>query len=167
MKKSAVKTEGSYVYLVISEQADAIEKSLKHSFRKDGNGDGFQQHSLFVFLHAVMPPSLLCGALFLEEWSPPSFQPGFYAWGEPVYILLMLFASTVDYTNGRLMTRFGSTEGRRRLFLCCSVIINLSVLGFFKYADFLIDTVNGLFHTGLRPLGLGLPVGISFSPFRP
>ena len=64
------------------------------------------------------------------------------------------------------MTRFGSTEGRRRLFLCCSVIINLSVLGFFKYADFLIDTVNGLFHTGLRPLGLGLPVGISFFTFQ-
>ena len=52
------------------------------------------------------------------------------------------------------------------MFLCSSVIINLSVLGFFKYADFLIGTVNGLFHTGLRPLGLGLPVGISFFTFQ-
>lgn len=40
------------------------------------------------------------------------------------------------------------------------------MLGFFKYADFLIDTVNGLFYTGLRPLGLGLPVGISFFTFQ-
>ena len=114
---------------------------------------------LCLLLYYAVPYSWKNGVLLL-------FSLVFYAWGEPVYILLMLFASTVDYTNGRLMTRFGSTEGRRRLFLCCSVIINLSVLGFFKYADFLIDTVNGLFHTGLRPLGLGLPVGISFFTFQ-
>ena len=114
---------------------------------------------LCLLLYYAVPYSWKNGVLLL-------FSLVFYAWGEPVYILLMLFASAVDYTNGRLMTRFGTTEGRRRLFLCCSVIINLSVLGFFKYADFLIDTVNGLFHTGLRPLGLGLPVGISFFTFQ-
>ena len=86
-----------------------------------------------LFYYAV-PYSWKNGVLLL-------FSLVFYAWGEPVYILLMLFASAVDYTNGRLMTRFGSTEGRRRLFLCSSVIINLSVLGFFKYADFLKVTV--------------------------
>ena len=114
---------------------------------------------LCLLLYYAVPYSWKNGVLLL-------FSLVFYAWGEPVYILLMLFASAVDYTNGRLMTRFGTTEGRRRLFLCCSVIINLSVLGFFKYADFLIDTVNGLFYTGLRPLGLGLPVGISFFTFQ-
>lgn len=114
---------------------------------------------LCLLLYYAVPYSWKNGVLLL-------FSLVFYAWGEPVYILLMLFASAVDYTNGRLMTRFGSTEGRRRLFLCCSVIINLSVLGFFKYADFLIGTVNGLFHTALRPLGLGLPVGISFFTFQ-
>ena len=60
----------------------------------------------------------------------------------------------------------GVVLGLSLIHICCSVIINLSVLGFFKYADFLIDTVNGLFHTGLRPLGLGLPVGISFFTFQ-
>lgn len=90
----------------------------------------------------------------------------FYAWGEPVYILLMLFAAGVDYGNARLMTRYGTTTGRRRFFLCCSVVINLSVLAFFKYADFLIQTVNTLSGTSFSPLGLGLPVGISFYTFQ-
>ncbi len=90
----------------------------------------------------------------------------FYAWGEPVYILLMFFATAVDYCNGRLMERFGSTKGRRRFFLICSVAINLSVLAFFKYADFLIATLNGLFSLSIKPLGLGLPVGISFFTFQ-
>lgn len=90
----------------------------------------------------------------------------FYAWGEPVYILLMLFAAGVDYGNTRLMTRYGTTTGRRRFFLCCSVVINLSVLAFFKYADFLIQTVNTLSGTSFSPLGLGLPVGISFYTFQ-
>ena len=58
-----------------------MNRSLKHSFRKDGNGDGFQQHSFFVFLPAVLPASLLCGALFLEEWGPSCFQPDFLCLG--------------------------------------------------------------------------------------
>lgn len=90
----------------------------------------------------------------------------FYAWGEPVYILLMFFATAVDYCNGRLMERFGTTQKKRRLFLVCSLTVNLSVLAFFKYADFLIATLNGLFSMSMKPLGLGLPVGISFFTFQ-
>ena len=90
----------------------------------------------------------------------------FYAWGEPVYIILMLIASAVDYTNGRLMERFGESDGRRRFFLCCSIVINLSMLGFFKYADFVIETLNVLFRLSIKPLNLGLPVGISFFTFQ-
>ncbi|MDO4296738.1 MAG: MBOAT family O-acyltransferase, partial [bacterium] len=90
----------------------------------------------------------------------------FYAWGEPVYIVLMLFATAVDYSNGRLMQRFGTTKARRRIFLLLSVAINLSVLGFFKYADFVIETLHMFGLTFLQPLHLGLPVGISFFTFQ-
>lgn len=90
----------------------------------------------------------------------------FYAWGEPVYILLMLFASAVDYVNGRLMHRFGTTQGKKRFFLCCSVLINLSVLAFFKYADFVIGSVNGVLGTSFPLLQIGLPIGISFFTFQ-
>lgn len=94
------------------------------------------------------------------------FSLVFYAWGEPKYILLMLFSTLLDYTVGRLMERFGTTKRKRRFFLCCSVCVNLSVLTFFKYADFLIGLLNGIFGTDIAALGMHLPVGISFYTFQ-
>lgn len=94
------------------------------------------------------------------------FSLFFYAWGEPVYILLMLFASFVDYANGLLMTRYGKGKSSRRIFLCISVAINLSMLGFFKYADFLIHIVNQFTGLGIEPLNIALPIGISFFTFQ-
>ncbi len=106
------------------------------------------------------------GAIALKNAILLVFSLVFYAWGEPVYILLMLFASAVDYVNGLLMNRFGSTKGLRRCFLFCSVLINLSVLAFFKYADFAVRTVNGLLGTSFPMLNIGLPIGISFFTFQ-
>lgn len=114
---------------------------------------------LCLILYYAVPFSWKNGILLV-------FSLIFYAWGEPVYILLMLFATLVDYTNGLLMERFGNTKARRTFFLCCSVIVNLSVLAFFKYADFLIVNMNAIFGTAVTPLGLGLPVGISFFTFQ-
>ena len=94
------------------------------------------------------------------------FSLVFYAWGEPVYILLMIFASAVDYGNGLLMTKFGDTKKKRKIFLLFSVFINLSMLGFFKYADFFIETINQIGNLSIKPLGLGLPIGISFFTFQ-
>lgn len=89
----------------------------------------------------------------------------FYAWGEPVYVLLMLFSTVVDYVNGRLIGRFrGRTPAKA--FLILSVAINLFILCFFKYADFLIQSVNGLTGAGLPLLNLPLPIGISFYTFQ-
>lgn len=120
---------------------------------------------LFFFLPACL--ILYYAAPFkLKNYILLAFSLGFYAWGEPVYIILMIFASAVDYTNGRLMEKFGADNRRRKIFLCLSVIINLSMLGFFKYADFVIEIINSLFSSGIKPLGLGLPVGISFFTFQ-
>lgn len=94
------------------------------------------------------------------------FSLVFYAWGEPIYILLMLFASLVDYVNGLLMTKYGENQRIRMIFLLFSVCINLSMLGFFKYADFFILTMNQMFKCEIPPLGLGLPIGISFFTFQ-
>ncbi len=96
---------------------------------------------------------LLLGSLF------------FYAWGEPVYILLMLFSTLSDYVHGRLIEKYRG-GGRAKLFLVSSVLINLLVLCFFKYADFLIQTVNVLLGTSIPPLNLPLPIGISFYTFQ-
>jgi len=90
----------------------------------------------------------------------------FYAWGEPVYILLMLLSSFVDYMDGILQERFGTTKARRRLFLALALLINLSLLAYFKYADFAVSTVNTLFHKEFPLPGVALPIGISFYTFQ-
>ena len=90
----------------------------------------------------------------------------FYAWGEPVYILLMLFVTMVDYTAGRLMER----TGKRKIVLIAAAGTDLACLGFFKYADFFVRTVNGFLtaagHTALPLPGISLPIGISFFTFQ-
>lgn len=90
----------------------------------------------------------------------------FYAWGEPVYVLLMLAAAAVSFSGALLMERFGTTSGKRRFFFVMTLVINLSALLFFKYTDFAISTFNSLFHADIPLLGLGLPVGISFFTFQ-
>ena len=91
----------------------------------------------------------------------------FYAWGEPIYILLMIFSSIVDYTNGRMIEKYAqNNQKRKKLFLIISIIINLSLLGFFKYADFLIGSINSLLNINIPLLELGLPIGISFFTFQ-
>ncbi len=89
----------------------------------------------------------------------------FYAWGEPIYILLMVFSSVVDYFNGRFIYKYKDSK-RKKLFLIGSILINLSVLGFFKYSDFLIQNLNTIFHLNLSLLHLSLPIGISFYTFQ-
>ena len=90
----------------------------------------------------------------------------FYAWGEPVYIILMIFSSIVDYTNGRLITKYRHHQFLCRFFMILSVVINLGLLGFFKYADFLIINLNQIFNLSLATLDLALPIGISFFTFQ-
>lgn len=89
----------------------------------------------------------------------------FYAWGEPVYVLLMLFSTVVDYVNGRLIGRYRG-RNQAKAFLVSSVMINLFILCFFKYADFLIRSVNSLTGLDLPLLNLPLPIGISFYTFQ-
>lgn len=92
----------------------------------------------------------------------------FYAWGEPVYVLLMLFSTVVDYINGRLVYRFKNNNQttKAKIVVISSMVINLGLLGFFKYADFFIGTVNGLFGTSIEFLNVALPIGISFYTFQ-
>ena len=90
----------------------------------------------------------------------------FYAWGEPVYIVLMIFSSVVDYTNGRLIEKYRDNKVLKRTFMVGSVVINLALLGFFKYSDFLIENINNLFNLSIPLLELGLPIGISFYTFQ-
>ena len=92
----------------------------------------------------------------------------FYAWGEPVYVVLMIFSTLVDYTHGLLVAHYKAAGNTRaaKLVVASSMIINLALLGFFKYYDFLAGTVNSLIGTTLPLTGVALPIGISFYTFQ-
>lgn len=92
----------------------------------------------------------------------------FYAWGEPVYVVIMLFSTVVDYVHGRLVYRLKERGqlGKAKAAVASSMVINLSLLCFFKYSDFLIENLNHLPGVELPLLNLALPIGISFYTFQ-
>lgn len=102
---------------------------------------------LFFFLPIILavcyvaPFRLRNGIIFLGSLF-------FYAWGEPVYVLIMLFSTVVDFAHGWLVERYRGTV-KSRVALISSILVNLGLLGFFKYS-------------GLVPL----PIGISFYTFQ-
>lgn len=87
----------------------------------------------------------------------------FYAYGEPVYVLLMIASSFMNYGMARLIAK---GEKRKKIFLVLAVALNLGMLAVFKYADFAVDTVNGLLSTNIPLPGITLPIGISFFTFQ-
>lgn len=118
----------------------------------------FRFLSIFMICYFLVPRKMKNLVLFLGSLV-------FYAWGEPVYIFLMLFSTISDYVWGRLIEEYRGKD-HSRIFLLCSIGINLFILGFFKYADFLMQTVNAVFGTSIPFLNLPLPIGISFYTFQ-
>ena len=92
----------------------------------------------------------------------------FYGWSEPLYIFIMLFSICVDYVCGYLVSKHQDTAPKKaKAALIASVVLNLSVLGFFKYFDFFVVNLSRIpVFSGLKPLGITLPVGISFYTFQ-
>ena len=87
----------------------------------------------------------------------------FYGWGEPKYVALMLLTITLFYLCGLAMGRWPEWK---RAFLVLSVVLGAALLGIFKYADFVVTTVNGILGSKIPLLRLALPVGISFYTFQ-
>lgn len=120
---------------------------------------------IIIFLPAVLslyyisPPKLRNLILLISSFL-------FYAWGEPIYILLLLISTTTDFWLGKWIGTTKRDERYRKFLLVTSISINLAVLFFFKYADFLINNINSLFGTNLGSLDLPLPIGISFYTFQ-
>ncbi len=90
----------------------------------------------------------------------------FYAWGEPKYVLIMVFSAAIDYFAGRLMDKYDDNQKKRTIFLLVSVVMNLSLLGVFKYSSFIISNVNGITGFNIPDPMLALPIGISFYTFQ-
>ncbi|MFC1948327.1 MBOAT family O-acyltransferase [Chloroflexota bacterium] len=89
----------------------------------------------------------------------------FYAWGEPIYVFLMVFSCIINYALAFPIDKYRGTA-KSKVALISSIVISLALLGFFKYADFLVVNVNNIFGTDISPLYLPLPIGISFYTFQ-
>lgn len=90
----------------------------------------------------------------------------FYAWGEPIYIFLMIFTTVFSYVSAILINKYKSKKTSSLAIFILSVAVNLSVLCFFKYYGFFIDNINNLFSMNIKFKKLPLPVGISFYTFQ-
>ena len=114
----------------------------------------------------------------------------FYAWGEPIYVFLMIFSITLNWVGGMVVGRRGQgrsghggsgsgrsgqggsgTDGpvqtrRGHLALGVVVVLNLALLGFFKYAGMAVSTLNALLGTHFTDPKISLPIGISFFTFQ-
>ena len=88
----------------------------------------------------------------------------FYAWGEPIYVALMLLSILINYLCGQWIDK--AKRGRGAI-LALDAMLNLGILGFFKYAGFFASSVNFLFGREAIPvITLPLPIGISFFTFQ-
>ncbi len=125
--------------------------------------------SSLAFLFFFLPAFLILYYVFpgrAKNFVLLAFSLLFYAWGEPIYILLMLLSSFVDYVDGLLQEKFQSSVTKKRLSLSLALIINFSLLGYFKYADFSVSIWNSLTGLDVKLPGVALPVGISFYTFQ-
>ncbi len=119
---------------------------------------------LFIFLPVVFVLSRVLPGIRAKNILLLIASLLFYAFGEPVYILLMLASILVYFTAGRLLPLCG--KGLDKLVLALAVVLNLGMLSLFKYTDFFLTTVNQVFSLEIPLTGIALPVGISFFTFQ-
>jgi len=89
----------------------------------------------------------------------------FYAWGEPVYVLLLILSTLINYLCGLLIGRFRDTL-LSKLTIAVSLIVNIGMLIVFKYSGFLVENLNSWFSLRLTVPDISLPIGISFYTFQ-
>lgn len=118
---------------------------------------------LFIFLPLVLLFYFLLPGIRAKNAVLCLFSLVFYAWGEPVYVLLMIASILLNYLVGLGMERF---PGRKKGLLILALIFNLGAIGYFKYAGFFLSSLNSLFSLHLPALQIALPIGISFYTFQ-
>ncbi|MGL4107324.1 MBOAT family O-acyltransferase [Clostridium sp. LP20] len=90
----------------------------------------------------------------------------FYAWGEPVYIVLILISIIINYIGALLIRKNRRDEEKHKFIFVTLILIDVSILFFFKYYGFFIENINVLFGSSLSVRNLPLPLGISFYTFQ-
>ncbi len=131
--------------------------------------------SSLIFLFAFLPCFFALYALLGRRWGVRGrnaalllFSLLFYAWGEPLYVLLMVYSTLLDYSCGRMIERAArrGRPGAKKAWLGLSLAGNLALLCVFKYLPLFVSTLQALTGLALPVKTLPLPIGISFYTFQ-
>lgn len=97
----------------------------------------------------------------------------FYAWGEPIYVTIMIFSILFNWITGILIHKAKEKNAEKdkhsaleKLLIVFCCIVNLGALSFFKYTNFFIDNANSIFNLAIEFMEITLPIGISFYTFQ-
>ena len=116
---------------------------------------------IIMLIYVIVPKKFKNLMLFLASLV-------FYAWGEPKYVVLMIFSTLVDFIHGKLVYRYkekGNLKAARR-FVISSAVINLGLLGYFKYSGLLVESLGAVLRKDFEIPDIALPIGISFYTFQ-
>ena len=114
---------------------------------------------IMLLLYFIVPSKLKNAVMILASLI-------FFAWGEIRYILIMLILAVMDFVCGNLITKHLGNKKKMRLYLFIDVGVNLLILFFFKYSDFIIENINALTRLNIPLLNIPLPIGVSFNTFQ-
>lgn len=113
-------------------------------------------------------------AIIIHTFAPKKFKNKvllilslfFYSWGDPRYLFLILLSIIVTWFGVKRMNLIRNRREEAKFYMVCLIVINVTILGFFKYYGFLIDNVNFITRMNLKIIDLALPFGISFYTFK-
>ena len=116
---------------------------------------------LYLFLPLCLAAYFLCRSVPAKNAVLIVFSLIFYAWGEPVYLFLMIAAAAVNWGFGLLIEK-----RHKRVFLVLALGLDLGCLAVFKYTGFVVENLNALFGASIPVPVIALPIGISFYTFQ-
>lgn len=124
--------------------------------------------SSISFLYYFLPITLLCYFFVPKKWKNGCLLLSsllFYFYGEPRYILILIFSCVINYYLGRIIEKF-ETQRKKKILLVITLFVNFGMLFYFKYFNFFLDNINSLFVTNISWVQVIMPIGISFFTFQ-
>ncbi|WP_245995889.1 MBOAT family O-acyltransferase [Paenibacillus taihuensis] len=120
---------------------------------------------LYLFLPALLVLYYVCRKPAFRVWLLIGFSFLFYAWGEPVWVVLLLSAALTGYLFALGIAKSRGTWLAKALYIA-AIAVNIGILGFFKYVSFLVDNLNAVLPFQLAEPHIALPIGVSFFTFE-
>ena len=125
----------------------------------------FSLFFIYIFLPLCLITYAAAGSIKNKNTVLIIFSLIFYAWGEPVYVFLMLLSAVVNYFAGLIIRKYQGT-GKDTAATAAAVVFDFLMLGIFKYSGFIVENINAVFSASIHVPDIKLPIGISFYTFQ-